>query len=143
MINCLMGSLSDAWEPFIRDHLPREEDALECFLVSLGFTIEALRSGSDGVSEALVALQSAFEQAYLFTNEHRAALHLYQLSRAGNTTQADEPIELLRPAIERSQPERSQPEKAKTARRRAKGATTEKRKPGRRGKGRRKKGIAA
>lgn len=128
---------ADLWEPFIRDHIaPDDHDAIEDFLASVAFLIDAIEQGAEGKQQALAALRFAFDYAYRRTPEHSAALKLAILSKSGYVQPDDELLTVLTPAIERSEAE-----KAKTARRTAKAAAAKKAKPTRKRKGTRKSRI--
>jgi len=59
---------------------------------------EAIESGPGGASEAILA---NIEAAYLRTEAHRAAARLYLLSLTGQLKPEDEPLQLIKGAIER------------------------------------------
>ena len=64
---------------------------------------QAVESGPDGVQQASVALLVGIRSLYLHTAAHEAAVELYLLSLTGDLTPQDEPLQLLKAAIERGQ----------------------------------------
>ncbi len=62
---------------------------------------EAIESGPGGVEEASQVILANIEAAYLHTDAHRAALRLYVLSLTGQLKPEDEPVRLIKGAIER------------------------------------------
>lgn len=66
---------------------------------------EAIESGPEGVREASEAILANIESAYLQTEAHRAALGLYMLSLTGRLKPEDEPVRLIKGAIERGRAE--------------------------------------
>jgi hypothetical protein len=62
---------------------------------------EAIESGPEGVREASEVILANIESAYLHTDAHRAALGLYMLSLTGELKPEDEPVRLIKGAIER------------------------------------------
>src|SRR5918998_2419902 len=62
---------------------------------------QAVESGPDGVQQASAALLVGIRSLYLHTAAHEAAVELYLLSLTGDLTPQDEPLQLLKAAIER------------------------------------------
>jgi hypothetical protein len=62
---------------------------------------QAVESGPDGVKQASAALLVGIRLLYLHTAAHEAAVELYLLSLIGDLTPQDEPLQLLKAAIER------------------------------------------
>ena len=62
---------------------------------------QAVESGPDGVQQASAALLVGIRSLYLHTATHEAAVELYLLSLTGDLTPQDEPLQLLKAAIER------------------------------------------
>lgn len=62
---------------------------------------QAVDSGPDGAQRASVALLVGIRSLYLHTAAHEAAVELYLLSLTGDLTPQDEPLQLLKAAIER------------------------------------------
>lgn len=71
-------------------------------LTHLLFSIkQAIESGPNGAQRASAALLVGIRSLYLHTAAHEAALELYLLSLTGDLTPQDEPLQLLKAAIER------------------------------------------
>jgi hypothetical protein len=66
---------------------------------------QAVESGPDGAQRASVALLVGIRSLYLHTAAHEAAVELYLLSLTGDLTPQDEPLQLLKAAIERGKAE--------------------------------------
>lgn len=62
---------------------------------------QAVESGPDGAQRASAALLVGIRSLYLHTAAHEAAVELYLLSLTGDLTPQDEPLQLLKAAIER------------------------------------------
>lgn len=62
---------------------------------------QAVESGPDGAQRASAALLVGIRSLYLHTAAHEAAVELYLLSLTGDLTPHDEPLQLLKAAIER------------------------------------------
>lgn len=62
---------------------------------------QAVESGPDGAQRASAALLVGIRSLYLHTAVHEAAVELYLLSLTGDLTPQDEPLQLLKAAIER------------------------------------------
>ncbi len=62
---------------------------------------QAVESGPDGVQRASAALLVGIRSLYLHTAVHEAAVELYLLSLTGDLPPQDEPLQLLKAAIER------------------------------------------
>jgi hypothetical protein len=62
---------------------------------------QAVESGPDGTQRASAALLVGIRSLYLHTAAHEAAVELYLLSLTGDLTPQDEPLQLLKAAIER------------------------------------------
>lgn len=70
------------------------------------FTIkEAIESGSDGLGQAINTMADGIRLTYLHTDEHKLAFRLYVLSLTGRLKPQDEPLILLKGAIERGMAE--------------------------------------
>ncbi|MBA3241134.1 MAG: hypothetical protein H0T60_07890 [Acidobacteria bacterium] len=71
-------------------------------LTHLLFRIQqAVESGPHGTQRASAALLVGIRSLYLHTAAHEAAVELYLLSLTGDLTPQDEPLPLLKAAIER------------------------------------------
>jgi hypothetical protein len=81
---------------------------------------EMIESGPEGVREASGIILANIESAYLHTEAHRAAVKLYLLSLAGRLKPEDEPLQVIKGAIERgaAQVETAVKERAERKRRR-------------------------
>lgn len=62
---------------------------------------EAIETDPDNLEPAINTLLDGIELAYLHTDEHRLALKLYMLYLTGHLKPQDEPLTLLKGAIER------------------------------------------
>ena len=62
---------------------------------------QAVESGPDGAQQASAALLVGIRSLYLHTAAHEAAVELYLLSLTGDLAPQDEPLQLLKAAIER------------------------------------------
>jgi hypothetical protein len=62
---------------------------------------QAVESGPDGAQRASAALLVGIRSLYLHTAAHEAAVELYLLSLTGDLKPQDEPLQLLKAAIER------------------------------------------
>lgn len=62
---------------------------------------QAVESGPDGAHQASAALLVGIRSLYLHTTAHEAAVELYLLSLTGDLPPQDEPLQLLKAAIER------------------------------------------
>lgn len=81
---------------------------------------EAIESGPDGARGASEVILANIEAAYLHTDAHRAAVKLYFLFLTGHLKPEDEPLQLIRGAIQRGamRVELAREESAKGKRRR-------------------------
>ena len=64
---------------------------------------QAVESSPDGAQQASTALLVGIRSLYHHTAAHEAAVELYLLSLTGDLTPQDEPLQLLKAAIERGQ----------------------------------------
>ncbi|HEV7906411.1 MAG TPA: hypothetical protein VGO96_21415 [Pyrinomonadaceae bacterium] len=89
------------WTAILEPALCQDPAAVEC-LARLLFTIKkAIESGAEGVKQASQTLSHGIELLYPYTNAHKSALELYLLSLEGDLTPQDEPLNLIKAAIER------------------------------------------
>jgi hypothetical protein len=88
----------DAYFDLILKEDPEAADSLALILVRLW---DAIKSGSEGVARAINTLKDATELLYIRTPVHQAAFQLYVLSLQGDLRPPDEPLTLIRGAIER------------------------------------------
>ena len=96
------GQLADDedWLTFLNPTLCKAVAAES--LTHLLFRIkQAVESGPDGAQRASAALLVGIRSLYLHTAAHEAAVELYLLSLTGDLTPQDEPLQLLKAAIER------------------------------------------
>ncbi len=63
---------------------------------------QAIAGGLEGISRASDTLAAAVELTFTHSRAHAAALRLYLLSQEGRLRVEDEPVRLIRTAIERS-----------------------------------------
>lgn len=91
----------DTWTAILEPALCQDPAAIEC-LARLLLTIKkAMDSGAEGVLQASETLSHGIEFMYPYTNAHKAALELYVLSLEGDLRPEDEPLNLIKAAIER------------------------------------------
>jgi hypothetical protein len=91
----------ETWLAILEPELCKDAAAVE-LLARLLFTIKKeINSGSAGVRRASEILSNGINVMYLYTNAHKAALELYVLSLEGELTPQDEPLNLIKAAIER------------------------------------------
>ena len=62
---------------------------------------QAMEGGLRGINEVREALAAAVEISYLHSEAHAEALKLYRLAVEGHLRVEDEPVRLLRAAVER------------------------------------------
>lgn len=93
----------ETWRAALEPVLCGDAGAAEV-LARLLFTVKrAIESGPEGAVRACAALSSGIELIYLHTDAHRAARELYLLSLEGALKPQDEPLNLLKEVIERSE----------------------------------------
>jgi hypothetical protein len=96
----------ETWLAILEPELCKDSAAVEC-LARLLFTIrKEINSGSGGVRRANKILSNGIEVMYLYTNAHKAAIELYVLSLEGELKPQDEPLNLIKAAIERGRSKR-------------------------------------
>jgi hypothetical protein len=89
------------WHTILEPALCQNPAVVEC-LAQLLFTIKkAIDSGTEGVIQASQTLSHGIELIYPYTDAHKAALDLYVLSLEGNLKPQDEPLRLIKAALER------------------------------------------
>lgn len=79
---------------------PHAPDTLAGLFVELR---QAIESGLTGINQTRETLAMGVELAYLHTRAHASAVTLYRLSQEGQLVVQDEPITILRAAIERTE----------------------------------------
>ena len=77
---------------------PEAADVLARLFEELG---QAMEGGLRGINEVREALAAAVEISYLHSEAHAEALKLYRLAVEGHLRVEDEPVRLLRAAVER------------------------------------------
>jgi hypothetical protein len=91
----------EEWTAILEPALCQDSATVE-FLARLLFRIKnAIESGPDGVAQASRALLIGIEEAYLYTDAHKAAQELYLISLTGQLKPQDEPFRLINEAIRR------------------------------------------
>jgi hypothetical protein len=91
----------ETWVNFLEPELCKDSAAVE-LLARLLFSIKKeINSGPDGVIRVSKILTRGIELIYLYTNAHKAAVELYVLSLGGELKPQDEPLNLIKAAIER------------------------------------------
>jgi hypothetical protein len=91
----------ETWLAILEPELCKDSAAVE-LLARLLFTIKKeINSGTDGVRRASKILSEGIEVMYLYTAAHKAAIELYVLSLEGELRPQDEPLNLIKAAIER------------------------------------------
>ncbi|HVF51209.1 MAG TPA: hypothetical protein VNA19_14040 [Pyrinomonadaceae bacterium] len=102
--NCKTGKPliePQTWTGILEPALCEDAAAVES-LAHLLFAIrEAINSGPEGIERASEALATGIELTYLYSDAHRAALKLYLLSLTGQLKPQDEPLRLIKGAIEK------------------------------------------
>src|SRR6266404_4334534 len=93
------------WLDFLEPDLCKDASSVDSFAHLLFNIKDALPKGPEGVKAAGDALLDGIKMAYLYTDEHQAALELYLIYLTGNLKPPDEPLELLRRAIDRGKAE--------------------------------------
>lgn len=89
------------WTGILEPALCKDAAAVES-LAHLLFAIkEAINSGPEGIQRATEALATGIELTYLYSDAHRAAFKLYLLSLTGQLKPQDEPLRLIKGAIEK------------------------------------------
>jgi hypothetical protein len=90
------------WLNVLEPELCKDSAAVEC-LASLLFLIKKeINSGPEGVIRASEILSNGIKVTYLYTDSHKAAFELYELSLEGELKPQDEPLNLINAAIERN-----------------------------------------
>lgn len=79
--------------------------AADCVARALFVLRERIDGTPDGAAKARETIEASIEAAYLHTEAHRCALRLYLLSLTGRLRPRDEPVPLIRGAIERFEAE--------------------------------------
>jgi hypothetical protein len=92
----------ETWLAFLEPGLCEDPSGAQSF-AELLFTInEAINRGPDGVKRASDTMLDGIRLVYLFTDAHKAAFKLYLLSLTGHLMPQNEPLILIKGAIERS-----------------------------------------
>ena len=91
----------ETWLAVLEPELCKDSAAVECLARLLFIIRKEINSGAAGVRRASEILSNGIEVSYLYTNAHKAAIELYVLSLEGNLKPQDEPLNLIRAAIER------------------------------------------
>lgn len=92
----------ETWTAILEPALCEDSAAVELLARLLSSLKRAIDSGPEGAMRASRTLQQGIEQLYLHTDSHKSALKLYVLSLEGNLRPQDEPVCLIRAAIERN-----------------------------------------
>ena len=90
----------ETWEIILEPafcHDPGAAHVLAQLLFSLK---EAIERGPEGSRRAINTLRDGIERTYLYTDAHKAALKLYVLSLTGHLKPQNEPLQLIKAAIE-------------------------------------------
>lgn len=89
------------WLNILEPELCKDAAAIECLARLLFVIKKEISSGNEGIRRASQVLSEGIEVIYLYTNAHKAALELYVLSLEGELKPGDEPLHLIKAAIER------------------------------------------
>lgn len=92
---------NQTWLNILEPELCKDAAAVECLARLLFVIKKEINSGSGGVKRASEILSKGIEVLYLYTNAHKVALELYVLSLGGELKPEDEPLHLIKAAIER------------------------------------------
>jgi hypothetical protein len=92
---------NQTWLNILEPELCKDSAAVECLARLLFLVKREINSGPEGVIRASEILSSGIEVTYLYTNAHKAAFELYELSLEGELKPQDEPLNLINAAIER------------------------------------------
>jgi hypothetical protein len=90
---------AQTWAIILEPALCSDPAAADSFARLLFAIKQAINSGPDGIKQATDALAKGIELTYLYTEAHKAALRLYQLSLTGHLKPQDEPLQLINQAI--------------------------------------------
>jgi hypothetical protein len=91
------------WRAILEPALCQDSAAVETLARLLFSLKKAIEDGPDGANCAIKALSDGIEFIHPYTKAHQAALRLYILSLEGNLNPPDEPLNLIKAAIERGQ----------------------------------------
>lgn len=97
--NLLVGQ--ETWDFILNSAFSDDSVGAESFAHLLFTIMKAVSSGKRGRSKAINTLKRGIEQAYLYTEEHKAARELYMHYLTGRLMPWDEPRHLIKRAIER------------------------------------------
>ncbi|HKX31961.1 MAG TPA: hypothetical protein VJ302_30015 [Blastocatellia bacterium] len=106
------------WLNFMEPVLCENSGAADSLARLLFRLKEAIESGPEGVARASFTLSDGIRLAYKYTEAHKAALRLYNLSLTGALKPDDEPLHLIREALARGGDRTKRPAGTKRPRRR-------------------------
>src|SRR5262245_33327451 len=95
----------DAWYDVLGPALSKDPARAESLAYLLNKIRTAIDNGSDDIRRAGATLQRVIRLIYLHTDEHRAALELFELWLSGRVTAQNAPRQLINEAIERARAE--------------------------------------
>ena len=90
------------WLAFLEPLLCKNAGAAEDFARLLNVIRNAIQSGPEGIARAVFTLSDGIRIAYKYTETHKAALRLYNLSLTGDVAPEDEPLVLISRALRRA-----------------------------------------
>ena len=89
------------WLNVLEPELCKDAAAVECLARLLFLVKKEINKGPEGVIRATEILSKGIKVTYLYTDAHKAAFGLYELSLEGELKPQDEPLRLINAAIER------------------------------------------
>jgi hypothetical protein len=97
----------ETWINILEPELCKDSAAVESLTRLLFIIKKEINSGSAGVKRASKILSNGIEVLYLYTKAHKAAIELYVLSLEGDLKPPDEPLNLIKAAIDRGSGKRN------------------------------------
>jgi hypothetical protein len=91
----------ETWIDILEPELCKDTAAVESLARLLFILRKEINSGTEGVRRASKILSKGIDVMYLYTDAHKAAIELYVLSLEGELRPQDEPLNLIKAAIER------------------------------------------
>ena len=91
----------ETWEIKFEAMIEKSPGTAEDLARVLLLLLEAIESGPEGVAQVTNSLKDGIEWAYLYTDSHRIAFRLFLMYIEGRLEVADQPDELIGPAIAR------------------------------------------
>jgi hypothetical protein len=97
---------NQTWINILEPELCKDAAAVESLVRLLFMIKKEINGGPEGMMRASKILSKGIDVMYLYTKAHKAALELYLLSLGGELKPPDEPLNLIKAAIERGRKKR-------------------------------------